>query len=341
MSDQYNYQIDIRFAVFIIWAILFLILIVFPISIIFFDHLLQKVFSLSGCTCWGCCDREDENEAIASRVRGIHYAFLSSEQKLEIKRLRRELLKRCLQSFSVWLMKQHMILLKEKINENVESERNDHTTSDETKVVRSAREYECQTYDQEDEETAQYTYISVPFPGYDRHGIHASTLLYTNNKKKDQSKVKNRISFANKLLRKKTKSKTSEESYPEQQPPSNITVQLSEKRSASKFCAICLGSYEPYDEISWSSNDGCTHVFHTDCILTWLYTIGDKWSRNQWFTENLESDELLRYSLECPCCRQDFVCNTVVCAYCEDDAEDDQMIAAHQSTLSNVSEHSV
>lgn len=62
-----------------------------------------------------------------------------------------------------------------------------------------------------------------------------------------------------------------------------------------------------------------THVFHNECILTWLSTLGDKSARQQRFTEELEPIELLRYELECPCCRQDFVSRDVIFACCDEE----------------------
>jgi len=35
-------------------------------------------------------------------------------------------------------------------------------------------------------------------------------------------------------------------------------------------CAICLCKYEDDDEVAWSLNKQCNHVFHRDCIGEWL-----------------------------------------------------------------------
>mmetsp|Transcript_4812 Transcript_4812/g.7259 ORF Transcript_4812/g.7259 Transcript_4812/m.7259 type:complete len:102 (-) Transcript_4812:482-787(-) len=35
-------------------------------------------------------------------------------------------------------------------------------------------------------------------------------------------------------------------------------------------CPVCCEDYKKGDDIVWSRNDGCHHVFHLDCIMTWL-----------------------------------------------------------------------
>lgn len=50
------------------------------------------------------------------------------------------------------------------------------------------------------------------------------------------------------------------------------------------ICAICLIPYEVGDEICWSQNPECQHVFHHLCIERWLY----------------KHDE-------CPCCRAAYI----------------------------------
>mmetsp|Transcript_33999 Transcript_33999/g.49814 ORF Transcript_33999/g.49814 Transcript_33999/m.49814 type:complete len:343 (+) Transcript_33999:230-1258(+) len=56
-------------------------------------------------------------------------------------------------------------------------------------------------------------------------------------------------------------------------------------RRVSCSCAICLARYEVGETVVWSSNPLCPHVFHEECIVSWLMT---------------------RQNALCPCCRQNF-----------------------------------
>jgi len=62
---------------------------------------------------------------------------------------------------------------------------------------------------------------------------------------------------------------------------SNDSPELSGTEAA---CAICMEDYEEGDEICWSHNERCSHVFHRECIMEWLVRHDD-----------------------CPCCRLNFL----------------------------------
>jgi hypothetical protein len=49
-------------------------------------------------------------------------------------------------------------------------------------------------------------------------------------------------------------------------------------------CAICLEDYKQGDEVCWSRNRHCAHVFHQKCIVEWLL-----------------------HHEGCPVCRQDYL----------------------------------
>ena len=49
-------------------------------------------------------------------------------------------------------------------------------------------------------------------------------------------------------------------------------------------CAICLEQYGDEEEICYSHNPNCHHLFHPDCILAWLTKHQDcPCCRRQWF----------------------------------------------------------
>ncbi len=51
-----------------------------------------------------------------------------------------------------------------------------------------------------------------------------------------------------------------------------------------KSCLICLDTFVIGDDVTWSLNPRCTHVFHHDCILSWL-----------------------KQNITCPCCRCNYL----------------------------------
>lgn len=55
-------------------------------------------------------------------------------------------------------------------------------------------------------------------------------------------------------------------------------------RYAMEQCAICLADFANGDEISWSQNKQCHHMFHQNCVLRWLLKHED-----------------------CPCCRRPYL----------------------------------
>lgn len=91
----------------------------------------------------------------------------------------------------------------------------------------------------------------------------------------------------------------------------------SSRRLVSSGCAICLSLFRAEENITWSSNAECTHIFHTDCVLHWYLAVGRKAHRRRVRNNPEMSDEealskICGFPLACPCCRQDFCMNPVV-----------------------------
>ena len=66
--------------------------------------------------------------------------------------------------------------------------------------------------------------------------------------------------------------------------------ETTKRRTAASHCAICLESYRPDDSIVWSANAACVHIFHEQCMLSWI---------------------MKRFKPDCPVCRQNFVNLTI------------------------------
>mmetsp|Transcript_21258 Transcript_21258/g.61876 ORF Transcript_21258/g.61876 Transcript_21258/m.61876 type:complete len:289 (-) Transcript_21258:356-1222(-) len=78
-------------------------------------------------------------------------------------------------------------------------------------------------------------------------------------------------------------------SYRSRHPKSDITVAHDENEksifdqvfssvagenddNSAKICSICLEEYQEDEEICWSRNPECSHVFHKNCLVDWLVT---------------------------------------------------------------------
>lgn len=95
--------------------------------------------------------------------------------------------------------------------------------------------------------------------------------------------------------------------------PDGATLQ---ERDVPNGCAICLGEFDASDQICWSANANCSHVFHYACTLDWLMECGRKHLKRQrrrngrGGTATQFSDpvtQVTQFPMLCPCCRQDFV----------------------------------
>ena len=170
----------------------------------------------------------------------------------------------------------------------------------------------------EEEEDVQYTHVSIPLPGYNFDCEKPVVASDEDGEKKNNTN--NSKEGKKSLIRLFGSGKGKEESVKEDEvvkedPTIDLTTTLSSevtdkggrRRSCPIFCAICLAEYELKERVSWSSNTNCTHVFHEDCVVKWLVSLGKTKSKQQRFTRDPTEAQLFQYELECPCCRQEFI----------------------------------
>ena len=124
-------------------------------------------------------------------------------------------------------------------------------------------------------DSVKYTHISIPLPGYGERGDYCVEI-----KEKEQTTTINN---------------------------ENTNQLANDTRVAPIFCAICLAKYKLSERICWASNAECTHVFHEDCALQWLVSLGRRRTKGQDFNKSSSEEELMKYQPECPCCRQHFI----------------------------------
>ena len=162
--------------------------------------------------------------------------------------------------------------------------------------------------DKEDEDI-QYTHIAVPLPGHNFDCVDLASLKSLTSPKKGEAPKDGTSHKRGKRLFRMLKSnqKVVREEVKEEPEQSSKVIEKGEKRNCPIFCAICLMEYELSDRVTWSSNASCTHVFHEDCIVNWLVTLGKTKSKMQRFSRDPTEAQLLNYQPECPCCRQNFI----------------------------------
>lgn len=158
----------------------------------------------------------------------------------------------------------------------------------------------------------EYTHISLPLPGCDINGVNICSMATANVSRQAEGEATGPTASASKKWKLTSLFRNKDCAIEKQAIQDAITneqknqQQKVEKRCVPIVCAICLTEYEKCDRVSWSSNVECSHVFHEDCVLQWLISLGKKRSMNQLFAKHPTDEKLLQNQF-CPCCRQDFI----------------------------------
>ena len=169
-------------------------------------------------------------------------------------------------------------------------------------VVAPDNSVDVKTQYDDDEDDLEYTHVLIPHPGQAVNGL--DDLCMDNEAKMKLSSLSRKI-----LVR---VSKVGHDiKYEDKEHPKEGTF-VSELRAVPIFCAVCLMKYEITDRVCWSSNSECSHMFHEDCILQWLATLGRTHSRAKLFSATPSEKKLLDFDLTCPCCRQDFISRKLI-----------------------------
>jgi hypothetical protein len=88
---------------------------------------------------------------------------------------------------------------------------------------------------------------------------------------------------------------------------------LSEEIAAPNCCAICLERYSKGEEVVWSANENCRHIYHKTCITTYFAHAKKKGKKR----------------CDCPICRQEFL-------VLSDEDKNDQENGLNAATTSSI-----
>mmetsp|Transcript_5254 Transcript_5254/g.11606 ORF Transcript_5254/g.11606 Transcript_5254/m.11606 type:complete len:378 (-) Transcript_5254:45-1178(-) len=151
-----------------------------------------------------------------------------------------------------------------------------------------------------DDKYTNYTHIAISLPGQNVNGRTIQEAHDFENQKDETTdpQPEKRLNFIGRWTNQKESVTEGIRPKEKEQVSSSLEV-----RHVPLSCAICLTDFEESERISWASNPECTHVFHEDCIVQWLVTLG----RNHAVSLDPNETEFLDFKLECPCCRQDFI----------------------------------
>mmetsp|Transcript_481 Transcript_481/g.753 ORF Transcript_481/g.753 Transcript_481/m.753 type:complete len:404 (-) Transcript_481:134-1345(-) len=348
MSRDYSEVFESRYAAFIIWSIFILAFIIVPFMYVPLKFLIGRI--CRRCLCLASIRglQQDSDEVGSDRrpvysVWDVEYVHLSHSKKSLVSEIRaREIYKR-LAPFSLELKADNMIsrqssedvhhkdeyggqeeynasqdsyCIDEQDPKETQDEANHFTLQEkhEEEEVSNASndDTEASTETSNSEEEANYTHLCLPLPGYNKNGLRKPKKKKSSSSTPDNNSRIGLVLFRRqkKDSRKQTKELSGEDDDAKV-IEQDATQQKDDRREVPIFCAVCLGEYETSERVCWSSNTECTHVFHHDCMLQWLKSLGKRACKQQRFSENPSVQQVMNFTMECPCCRQSFIDKSV------------------------------
>jgi hypothetical protein len=189
-------------------------------------------------------------------------------------------------------------------------------------------------YSVDGNDDSEYTHVMLPLPG---HALTVSDVVLPdddcsieNEKKTIRSSVLHKLSLltstVGKIYNIGVENAPCTPYEPCSNDPDDEVVIENENRAVPIFCAVCLSKFKLADRVCWSSNTECTHVFHEECMLPWLVTLGRNMSKKKCYNNNPSEAKLLEFDLSCPCCRQEFISSSLIIRKEETIEESDERV---------------
>ena len=321
-NEEYSITTDI-----IIWGIFAFIFIVIPYAS---DPLKQQIRRIRRYLGLSSHDLQDNDEVESDgQPLNREYSSLPDRTKNQIDEIRTREISKSLTAYSLELSAENMIT-RQHDNDDYGHDKEDKeecdassqdTPSDQTNQSRAAPVDDVEApAELSNSDEGSYTHICVPLPGYNKNGMRKpkkkpTTTPTPKNKRmglalfrrenKDDSKQAKELSGVD------DRSKVVDE---------ESIQQKDDRREVPIFCAVCLGEFEASERVCWSSNTECTHVFHHGCMLHWLKSVGKRACKLQRFSETPSVKQVMNFDMQCPCCRQPFIDNSVdVCVDGDDE----------------------
>jgi len=281
-------------------------------------RLVASICRFMGCK---CCEYEHEEELppeVHSRD-DVDYEFLSNARKQEIDALRASYICFRLHPFSMTLGKKDLFRCGSE-TEDASSARSVADRPPQDRTVEQAEDADdiendiemadATTSNTEHKEEVslsdekEFTHILIPRPGHNFDGVDLTRAdAFVEEMPKEANK---KAGLGSRLF---AKVKEADVKRAEESPVKELQEgpEKAERRRVPIFCAVCLEEFGDGERVTWSANADCSHVFHEDCIVRWLVSLGRTKAKTQRFSDEPTESQLLGYDMECPCCRQDFV----------------------------------